>query len=349
MRWSATSAPVAMLLALGIGLGPQATGLLTAALPLLNPIIPVALAALGVLAGLRVVERRAAEKPMLAAAVFYPAIVIGLVALGMGTLIGSRMSAIVPSFWWLSIAAGICAATSLTLPGGNPFEPRSFAVRLSEAASWMPVLAGGVLLAASRAATPLAALTLLVQTAVVTLALAAAGWLLLRGTASATEERVFALATLLLVGGAADAMAASALLGGLMAGVVWGFAGGRSRDTMGRDVLFVQHPLLVLVLLVAGARAELSWPALVLGLAYAMFRLVAVVVGDLAAARFVTEHHPGDVARAWLRPGVFGVAFALNAVMVSGTAATLLLAAVVLGSIVCELFAFMLPARSDAE
>lgn len=350
LSWSATSAPVALLLAGGIAVGPQGTNLLpSVALSLLTPVISVALAALGVLVGLSVVERRAAHGRVVAAAVLYPAIVMSVVALGIGTVRWSSVAAIVPSFGTLVAAWAICAATSLTLPTGNPFEPKPLVARLSEAGTWAPILAGGVLLAAIRAATPLGALALVAQMSAVTLVLAAAGWLLLRRPSSATEERVFALSALLLVGGAADALAGSALLAGLIAGVVWRYAGGRSRDTIGRDVLFVQHPLLVLVLLVAGARCEVSLPALALGLAYGALRALGVSAGGVAAARLIGAHRPGDVARSLMRPGVFGVALALNAVSVSGSNVALLLAVVVLGTIVSELLALLVPARSVAE
>jgi len=348
--WSATSAPVALLLAGGIAVGPQGINLLpAAALSLLTPVVSVALAALGVLVGLSIVERRAADGRVFLAAVLHPVIVMSVVAFGMGTVGWSRVAAIVPSFGTLVACWGICAATALTLPTGNPFEPKPLAARLSEAGTWAPILAGGVLLAAIRAATPMGAFALVLQVSAVTLALAAAGWLLLRRPSSPTEERVFALSALLLVGGAADALAGSALLAGLIAGVVWRYAGGRSRDSIGRDVLFVQHPLLVLVLLVAGARCEVSLTALAFGLAYGALRVLGISAGSVAAARIIGVHRPGDVARSLMRPGVFGVALALNAASVSGSNAALLLAVVVLGTIISELLALLVPARSTAE
>ena len=351
VSWSATSAPVALLLTAGIVLGPQGSSLVpAAALPLLSPIVPVALAAFGVLVGLSVVERRAADGRLFAAAMLVAALVMSVVALGLslGTLGWTAMAPIAPSFWTLGLACGICAATSLTLPTGNSFEPTSIVTRLAEAGTWMPICAGGVLLAAMRAGTLVATLALMAQASAVTLALAGAGWLLLRRAASPTEERVFALSALLLVGGAADALGTSALLAGLIAGVVWRYAGGRSRETIGRDALFVQHPLLVLVLLVAGARTEISWPALGLGLAYGTLRLGAIVAGSVVAARLIAMHPPGAVGRALLRPGVFGVAFALNAASVSGGTPALVLETVVLGTIISEVLALCLLPRSRA-
>ena len=102
------------------------------------------------------------------------------------------------------------------------------------------------------------AVTLLALASGVSLMLAAAAWLLLARASSETEERVFAVSALLLVGGVADALSLSALVGGLAAGVFWRLAGRQPREAVRRDVLFVQHPLLVLVLLLAGARAEWS-------------------------------------------------------------------------------------------
>src|SRR6186713_1231545 len=62
VEWTATSAPVALLLTIGIGLGPHGINLLTAAsLSSLDPVVPVALAALGVLVGLGMGDRRFGE------------------------------------------------------------------------------------------------------------------------------------------------------------------------------------------------------------------------------------------------------------------------------------------------
>jgi hypothetical protein len=54
----------------------------------------------------------------------------------------------------------------------------------------------------------------------------------------------------------------------------------------------------------------------------------------------------GDLAAHLIRPGVFGVAFALNAAdAAGGDDASLLLAAVVVGTISSEFVALLLPAR----
>jgi hypothetical protein len=183
----------------------------------------------------------------------------------------------------------------------------------------------------------------------VTLALAAAAWLLLTRASSETEERVFAVSALLLVGGGAAALSLSALFGGLVAGVFWRYAGGRPRKTISRDVLFVQHPLLVLVLLVAGAHADLSPATLALGAGYVVLRVAGQLSAGTVARRVVGVHAPRDLGLHLLPPGVFGVGFALNAVSVVGADASMLLATVVAGTIGSELVAVLLPTRSGGR
>jgi hypothetical protein len=189
-------------------------------------------------------------------------------------------------------------------------------------------------------------LALAAHACVVTLALAAAAWLLLTRASSETEERVIAVSTLLLVGGVAAALSTSALFGGLVAGVFWRFAGRHPRETISRDVLFVQHPLLVLVLLVAGARADFTPATLALGIGYTALRIAGQLAAGMVASRVAGVNARRDLARHLLRPGVFGVGFAVSAVSVVGTDASMLLAAVVAGTIGSELVAVLSPPRS---
>jgi hypothetical protein len=173
----------------------------------------------------------------------------------------------------------------------------------------------------------------------ITLALATAASLLLTQAPAETEERVLAVSALLLVGGASGTLSLSALFGGLIAGVFWRYAARRSRETISRDVLFVQHPLLVLVLLVAGARTEISAWSLGVGAAYLTLRLVGQLGSGMVAGKVAGIEVPRDLKFRLLPPGVFGVAFALNAVSVVGDDATTLLSTVVVGTIASDLLA----------
>lgn len=315
----------------------------------LDPVVPVALAALGVLVGLGVGDRRADERRVFVAACLAAVATMLVLSGGFVAVSLAEMSSIDQPFWILILAGGICAATSLTLPSDNPLEPRPAATRVIELGVLIPIVAGGPMLAWFGAGSSAGAGFALAQACGVTLALAAAAWLLLTRASSETEERVFAVSALLLVGGVAAALSQSALFGGLVAGAFWRYAGRHPRETIRRDVLFVQHPLLVLVLLVAGARADLSLSTLALGAGYVVLRAAGRLAGGMVARRVAGVNAPRDLGLHLLPPGVFGVAFALNAVSVAGADASMLLAAVVAGTIGSELVAILLPPRSKGE
>jgi len=75
--WSATSAPVGLLLMAGIAIGPQGINLLSlSTLTLLDPVVPVALAAFGVLIGLSANDRRTDDARMLGTACLAGAVTV---------------------------------------------------------------------------------------------------------------------------------------------------------------------------------------------------------------------------------------------------------------------------------
>jgi uncharacterized membrane protein YhaH (DUF805 family) len=350
LLWSARSVPVAFLLTIGIAIGPEGMNFLSAAtLALLEPVVPVALAALGVLVGLSVNVRRTDDLRTLGTACLLASITLLVVAAGFGLVAFTTMSPIAQALWTLVLTVGICAATSLTLPSGDSLEPRPAATRVVELGVLLPVVAGGLMLAWLQAGSVAGASVLLAHAGGVTVMLAAAAWLLLTRASSETEERVFAVSALLLVGGVAAALSLSALFGGLVAGGFWRYAGRHPRETIRRDVLFVQHPLLVLVLLVAGARADLSPRIFALGIGYVVLRVAGQLIAGTAARQVGGMNAPGDLGLHLLPPGVFGVGFALNGLSVLGADASLLLAVVVVGTIGSELVAALLPPRSASE
>jgi hypothetical protein len=349
LEWSPTSAPVALLLLSGIALGPRGINLLSAhTLSLIAPAIPVALAALGVLVALSIGgSGRTDGRRVFVLATLQAGLTLLVVAGGIAALALSGSLAVTP-LWTMVLAAGICAASSITLPLATRLEPRTAAARLGELGVLVPIVAGGIAVAWLRGATPVASLAVWMAAAGLTLALALAVWLLLTSASSETEERVLTVSALLLVGGVSDALSQSALLMGTVAGALWHHAGRRPAETISRDVLFFQHPLLVLVLLTAGASATLSIASLALGVAYLVLRVVGQLAGGLLIRRASGVRMPADLGVQLLPPGVFGVAFALNLAGVVGDAASLLLAAVVLGTMGSEVVAALLLARKGA-
>ena len=347
LRWSATDAPVALLLTAGIAAGPQGINLTSSAvLSLLDAIVPVALAALGALVGLTVAGRRLGDARWLAAASSASLVTIIVIAAGFGAAVSGSMSPMTQSAWILLLAGGICGATSLTLPSEDASEPRSAARRFVELGVLLPIAAGGLLLAWLGAGTIIGAGGRLLHASAATMAVAAAAWLLLTKVRTETEERIYAAAALLLVGGVAVALSFSALFGGVVAGLVWRLAGRHPRETVQRDVLFLQHPLLVLVLLVAGARADLSPMTLAIGVVYVALRVTGQLAAGIVACRIIGSSAPRDLGREGLPPGVFGVGFALNVIGADGVDGSLLLTVVVVGTIGSAIVGAFLRSRS---
>lgn len=334
--WSGHALPVAPLLLVGVMLGPQGIGFLSMdGLAAIDPAVPVALAALGVLVGLGLPLQRAIVLQTNAGIAIEGVATGAIVAAGLWVagLIAPEQAgggvSLVP------FIAGICAASSLTLPAAHAGRSISRGRQVLERGVLVPVAIGGLLLAWIAEGTAAGAVVLTLQGCAVAAVLAAAAWLLLRGTSAGTEQRVFVFAALLLIGGAADALSSSALLVGLVSGATWQWLGGVARERVQADAAYVQHPLVALVLVVAGARAEFSAPTIALAAVYAALRLGAHSLGARLMLRSAS-HLSDDLIPRVLAPGVFGVAFALNALRAAGTGIEPALSVVVVGTMLAE-------------
>ena len=85
--WSATSAPVALLLLAGLAFGPRGLALLSPpVLSLLNPVVPIAVAALGLLVGLSLGERGPDDRPVLAGAWLGTTVILVVVSAGLAAI-----------------------------------------------------------------------------------------------------------------------------------------------------------------------------------------------------------------------------------------------------------------------
>lgn len=334
--WATGSFPAVLLLLLGVGFGPEGLALLTpGTLAVIDPAVPVALAALGVVVGLGIPLRRTRERRLLAAA--------GVESIVAGVLVTAGTLWIAPAVsesaelhtWMLALAAGICASTSASMPS-TASTSRAPALRVRDLDSRLPILAGAVLLAVAEGGSFQGAILLAAQACAVALVIAAAGWLLLNDTSSETEQRIFAVAALLLVGGVADYLSLSALLSGVIAGAFWHLTGGAAREAVGRDIGYVQHPLVVILLLAAGAQVVFSADVIAIAVAYVLLRTAGKLLGGWAASRVSRLKLP-DVGLHLTSPGIFGVAFAMNAVRASGADMSALVTIVVLGSIGSQL------------
>jgi hypothetical protein len=87
----------------------------------------------------------------------------------------------------------------------------------------------------------------------------------------------------------------------------------------------------------------------VLGLAYMLLRVVFSLAAGAVAARVAAAPSATNLGRRLLRPGVFGVAFALNAASVAGGDGSILLATVVVGTMASEIVALLLAPLDETE
>ncbi|MGE5814363.1 MAG: hypothetical protein ACM36C_07745 [Acidobacteriota bacterium] len=346
---SPTPVPGLVLLPLGIALGPHGIGVLSPiALSYLDPVIAIALTALGTFIGLGLSAGTRRERRLLSAASLEALITVVVVVAGLYAVRTMAWPEAPVSPWLPVLALAICASASSTTSAPGHGRMAELAARIGDLDDVLPVVLGGALLARLHAATPQLAASVFGQSIGLTLMVAVAGWLLVSAVASDSEQRVFALGALLLIAGLAEYLALSALMGGFVAGVFWNVAAPRVRERIARDVRHVQHPLVVLLLILAGARVQASVAIAALSLAYVLFRVLGKVIAGWFAARVAKLPRPSNLGVYLLSPGVIGVAFALNALRVwPDNAGTTLLSAVVFGSIASELLSLVVHPRED--
>jgi hypothetical protein len=341
LSWSTGAVPVVLILLLGVALGPEGLAIITpGVLVVLDPVIPVAVAALGILAGLELMRPAAPNRWSLLHKASIESFATGvLVALGVWLIMPAPPDLDTSRVWLIAVLAGVCASMSATLPDADPDRLRPPAIRMRDLDGLLPAVVGAVVLAFLHSYSPVASLGLTIQAAILALLISATAWLLLADSVPSTEQRVFSIAALLLVGGIADYLSLSALVGGLLAGLFWGYVGGVARDCIERDVRYLRHPLVVLMLLTAGAKTTFSVWILLLALAYLLLRVTGKLVGAWLVRRAPGVVIPERVASALLPPGIFGIAFALDASTMMDGSATAILSAAVLGSIGSQLVA----------
>ena len=134
---------------------------------------------------------------------------------------------------------------------------------------------GGAAVVLSRQESPATQVLITLAIAGIAVIVAFAGWLLVGQTDSEREQQVFVVGSLLLVGGAAAYLSLSALFAGLFAGILWGSAGNLARARIVKELDYFQHPLVVLLLLVAGASITRLVEAGVLALVVLILHLAA--------------------------------------------------------------------------
>lgn len=333
--------PAALFLLLGALAGPHALGLLsTRLLARLDLAVTIALAILGVIVGIALGrEIRSAVRLFVAASLES---LVTIVAVGGATVyfVQATQVPIAAPLVVLAIALGLSASASSATSADPDSEPAAaVATRVADLDDVLPIVVtmGACALVPGAAARGL--WIVLLSPIVVGAAVGAIGWLLFERAESNAERVVFVLGALSLAGGAASYLSVSPLLVGLIAGGVWTLAPGRADRIVQDDLRKVQHPLVVLLLVTAGAMATPSLAAVWLLTPYLLFRLAGKVAGAWLSARLV-EISAADLAAYLMSPGVLAVAFALNfRQLLPGPAGDVILSTVAMGTAAFELFA----------
>jgi hypothetical protein len=330
-RVTATLAPV-LLLVCGAAVGPHGLAILTQpVLSFLDPAAPVALAVFGILAAMRIQTPDEESRGGNVTAAALQAAITGTIVAVAFLLVPPNASTGEPLPGWTvaAIALGIAAATSLDAED-----------------CILPVIAGGLLLAFARETSSISALLITLEAVAIAALIAASGWLLLSRTSAVDEHRVSTMGSALLLGGAADYLSMSALLFGLTAGGCWRLANSAVREHIRRDIAYVAHSLLALVLVMAGAHAVFSIPAFAIAVSYTLVRASGKLTGSWIADR-VFPGGSRPTTQLLMTPGAFGVAFALNVVRAMGSDFEPVLTVVVVGTVAASFIAAL--SRPEVE
>lgn len=334
------------LLFVGMALGPYGLRVLSEpVLASLDPAVSGALVALGVLVGLDLKMRRWDEGRLLAMASLDAGITILIVGIGI-VVVQTWWSAAGHTSWLLALMLGICAAPSSTPTDDDEEAEFRPATRVGDLNDVLPIVLSMVGVAWARPDAPTSWAWLLAQAALLTVAIAIATRWLITQTSAENEQRVFVIGALLLLGGAAAYLSLSTLLVGLLAGVFWSVSGGPARERVARDVRYLQHPLTVLLLVVAGARFQITSDLLAVVVVYAVLRMAGKLAGGWLAAR-TTPDLPRGLGFFLSAPGVVGIAIALDVLHAGADIGTTIVTIVIAGSLGAELFSILLAPRQD--
>jgi hypothetical protein len=342
---STGAAPVLFVL-LGAVLGPHGLNALgRGVLTQVHGVAWVALAIIGVFVGLGLAVRRS-EPP---ANAFLSASVIALttittIAVGLYVLLTRSQIDLPGSIVAGSILVALCASVSAAFQTtSNASVELERASRLADLDDVPLLLFGAVILAGLTDGSP--ALRL-VATVAAGAAIGLAGSLMFT-RADESERGLFVAGAVLLLAGVGSYLGTSPLLSGCVAALVWVRVPGPADRITAHDLRILQHPLVALLLVIAGASIDWSTTVLWIAALIVVLRFAAKLLASVVAARFA-DISPALLASTLLQPGVMGIAFAVNVALVLGDRSNWILSTVTISTAVSEIFAAFLP-RGDDE
>ncbi len=342
----ATAVPTALFVGTGMALGPHGIGVLSpSVLAHAHAVGWVALAVIGVFVGLGLAGYRPAGtvtadlRGSSALAVITAAALAG----ALSALVGASPPPLPGVGTWTALLIGLCLSVSAAV---QPGSGDSLALRrASQLAHFddVPLMVGGAVVVAVLAAD--AAALRVAATVVAGAAIGAAGCLLFE-QADESERGLFVAGAVLLLAGVGAYLGTSPLLSGAVAAIVWVRTPGAADRITARDLRTLQHPLVALLLVMAGA--QVTWTPAVLWLAAGALvaRLAAKLLASLVVARRAGLP-PALLAAVLLPPGVMGIALAVNATLLLGDSRGWIVSTVTLATVASEVLAAFLPVSDE--
>lgn len=302
--------PPLIYIPLGVLVGPVGLNLLSPAiLERLNPIVSLALASIGVFVGIAIDPRRRDDAALFVAASLQ-AVTTAAVVTSAVWLLSTRWALPVDNpVASVPLVCGLCAAASAAVVARDAGVggPDALA-RIARVADFDDVIV--ITLSAMALAPTLRVLGIGLGCA---LLVSVAGWLLFERAASDAERGVFVIGAMILLGGIADYAAVSPLLVGMVAGACWKHLPGRANEIIREDLAKIDRPLVVLLLVIAGATLKITMLAVWLAVPLLLFRLTGKLLGASVARLALASQPPvADLAAHLLPSGIVAIALAIH-------------------------------------
>lgn len=347
-------APAVLFVPIGALLGPSFTNVLNpTALGYLDGVVGVALAVLGVFAGLALDLRGQQDRRLFTAASIEALVTLVIVSSAFYLLLTSWGIPLGLPHGLVALTLGLCASVSSAGSADHGSATHAIAVRIADLDDVVPIVVSGiavVMLGSAETVSPWVAVGWLFRTIVLGLAVATAGWLLFERAHSRAECNVFIAGTVALIGGTSSFLGLSPLLAGLMAGLLWTWMPGYADRVVRSDLQRVQHPLIVVLLLVAGASCEFSRQAVWIAGPLVLLRLTGKLAGGWLAMRSQRLVTAGEMGLHLVAPGLLGIAVALHLLQAVRTPGmTAVLTGVVAATLASEALAIVLRPSEESR
>lgn len=346
-------APAIVLVPMGVLLGPQVLNVVSLeVLSHLQVAVSIGLALLGIFIG-RALAREANALRAVVAGNIESGATIAIVGAALWFLITKSEVPVGAGAGLIAMCLAVTAAAS----SGHTADPRSdraarLAARVADYDDLLLIATGAILLVFVRGSYgPVVSSSLLLAPIGIGIGVALAGLLLFEHSDGEPERGLLVLGAVSLIGGASSYLMTSSLAAGLVAGLVWTLMPGRAEEIVHIEAQKLQHPLVALVLVVAGACFVPHAAVLWLMVPYVLFRLVGKIFGAMAAAAVLPGIRAVDLAGYLVPPGVIGVGFSLTFMLaLPPEAGRIVVSVAAAGTIVSEILGmFLVPAPPAAD